>query len=321
MSSGKLDNLIIQMGWRSAQKGFARRRNGTQREIADTYNFGLGHTLLAMTFIGETYPTKAQRDAGVYNPHIEVLYPDSDTSGNIMFRYHDVKSILDSDLMNAPNLVFEAYTPLTGDPDSRFLGLNDGTAVYNVDSDKELVANLVEYNWEQISSFGGTDKNIDMYSYDIFQSQFSRAGTPALNFPKLRSDLIPRYRSGEDHYTHCFKFSNDSDGMGVSDEMIAKWKTENESTAWNFDSDTSSTLEDVVKKMKNSRYYHGTLNGLAILALVCGVPATVYMPTAVSLSQEQKALKKIFLNNGGTIMTQENFMLANQSIGFTEGNL
>ena len=68
--------------------------------------------------------------------------------------------------------------------------------------------------------------------------------------------------------------------------------------------------------MKNSRYYHGTLNGLAVLALVCGVPATVYMPRDVVLNQEQKALKKIFLNNGGTIMTQEDFLRANAVMDF-----
>tara|TARA_Y200000002_G_scaffold233692_1_gene193000 strand:- start:480 stop:1445 length:966 start_codon:yes stop_codon:yes gene_type:complete len=317
MSSGKLDNLVIQMGWRNPNKGFALRRAGTaSTDLNDHYNFGLGHTLLGMTFVIEHYPSKAQRDEGVYNPHIEVLYPDSDTSGNVWFRYNDVKAILDSDLMNAPNLVFNPYTPLTGDPDSRFLGLDDGSAVYAADSEGQLVDNLVQYNYDQVANFGGSEKNIIMKTFDVFQSQFSPFGGKALNFPPLRTDLIPRYRSGEDHYTHCFKFSNDSDGMGVSDAMITKWKTENEANAWNFDSDTSSSLEEVVKKMKNSRYYHGTLNGLAILALVCGVPATVYMPASVTLNQEQKALKKVFLHNGGTIMTQENFLMSSQAMDF-----
>ncbi len=313
MATRKLDNLVIQMGWRNPQKGFAIRRAGNAKtDMSGHYNFGLGHTLLGMTFINEHYPTKAERDEGVYNPHIEVLYPDSDTQGNIWFRYDDVKTILDSDLMNAPNLVFEPYTPLTGDPNSRFLGLEDGTAVYAADSEGELTENLVQYNYEQVQSFNGTDKNIIMKTYDIWQSQFGLSGNKSLSWVALRKDLKTRYRSGEDHYTHCFKFANDSDGMGVSAEMIAKWKSENEATAWNFDSDTSSSLEEVVKKMMNSRYYHGTLNGLAILALVCGVPATVYMPASVSLTQEQKALKKIFLHNGGTIMTQENFLLSSQ---------
>ena len=174
----------------------------------------------------------------------------------------------------------------------------------------------MQYNYDQVANFGGSEKNIIMKTFDVFQSQFSPFGGKTLNFPPLRSDLKTRYRSGEDHYTHCFKFANDSDGMGVSDEMIAKWKTENEADAWNFDSDTSSSLEEVVKKMMNSRYYHGTLNGLAILALLCGVPATVYMPASVSLNQEQKALKKVFLHNGGTIMTQETFLLSSQPMDF-----
>ena len=144
MATRKLDNLVIQMGWRNPQKGFAIRRAGNAKtDMSGHYNFGLGHTLLGMTFINEHYPTKAERDEGVYNPHIEVLYPDSDTQGNIWFRYDDVKTILDSDLMNAPNLVFEPYTPLTGDPNSRFLGLEDGTAVYAADSEGELTENLV----------------------------------------------------------------------------------------------------------------------------------------------------------------------------------
>ena len=316
MASGKLDNLVIQMGWRNPNKGFELRRQGlASTDLNNHYNFGLGHTLLGMTFVFEHYPSRAQRQEGKYNPHIEVLYPDSDTSGNIWFRYDDVKSILDSDWMNAPNLVFNPYTPLTGDPDSRFLGLEDGSAVYAADSEGQLVKNIVQYTYDQVANFGGVEKNANMKTYDIFQSQFSYTGSKALNWPPLRTDLIPRYRSGETHYTHCYKFSNDSDGMGVSEEFKTKWKSENTDT-WCFDSDTSSTLEEVVKKMKNSRYYHGTLNGLAVLALVCGVPATVYMPKDVVLNQEQKALKKVFLNNGGSIMTQEDFLKSKAVMDF-----
>ena len=46
------------------------------------------------------------------------------------------------------------------------------------------------------------------------------------------------------------------------------------------------------------------------------VHATVYMPKDVVLNQEQKALKKIFLNNGGSIMTQEDFLKSKAVMDF-----
>ena len=67
MASGKLDNLVIQMGWRNPNKGFELRRQGlASTDLNNHYNFGLGHTLLGMTFVFEHYPSRAQRQEGKY---------------------------------------------------------------------------------------------------------------------------------------------------------------------------------------------------------------------------------------------------------------
>ena len=104
-----------------------------------------------------------------------------------------------------------------------------GNAVdmYNADTDSELHKREVQFTVDKVLSTGGVDNKILVVSMDIFQSLFFKSsGSTTLKFPKLRPELEPRYRTGETHYTHSYKFGDDSEGVGLSAEFKNKWELE-----------------------------------------------------------------------------------------------
>lgn len=308
---------------RQKNKSYAARKKSYTMTDSDGINYGLFHSLTIQSQLVEYYPNATMRDVeDGYNPHFRVLYPDSDGNGKTYYRKKSMDSIFDSDWVNNPMIEWVDFIPYQSTyNDGKYNGLfffdsetNNHIDMYSANKDSELMTRMVKYHIDKVLSQGGVNEKIIIVDLDIFQSLFFN-GSSTLKFPKLRADLQPRYRSGETHYTHAYKFGNDSDGLGMSQEFKTKWTTEN-TDAYNFDDDKSSDLVSVVKKLKNSQYYHGTLNGLALLAIVCGVPTTVYIPNSATLTQEQKAMKKILKNNGASIQSMENFLIANQPMDF-----
>jgi|TARA_B100001093_G_scaffold160658_2_gene153042 hypothetical protein len=320
-----ITNINFRVLLRHRHKAKQARRKGYQYTDSDNVNFGLFHSLCLQSQLVDYFPNATQRaDSEAWSPIFKVLYPDSDGNGQILYRRKSMDSIFDSDWVNNPMMRWLPFVPYKDNYNELanehvfWIDSDTGNSVdmYNASTDSELHKREVQFVLDKVLSTGGVDNKIITVSMDIFQSLFFKSsGSTALTFPKLRTDLQPRYRSGETHYTHAHKFGDDSEGVGLSEEFKTKWKTEN-TDAWNFDSDTNTDLISVVKKLKNSKYYHGSLNGLALLALICGVPTTVYIPNSATLSEEQKAMRKILKNNGASIQAQENFLQSSQPMDF-----
>ena len=324
-TKGYYTNINFRVMLRLRHKAKEARRKGYHYTDSENVNFGLFHSLALQSQLVDYFPNATQRaDSEYINPYFRVLYPDSDGNGKTLYRKKSMDSIFDSDWVNNAQIRWLPFVPYQdnynhlADENVFWVDSDTGNAVdmYNANTDSELTKREVQFVLDKVLSKGGTDNKILTVSMDIFQSLFFKSsGSTALTFPKLRPELEPRYRTGETHYTHSYKFGDDSEGVGLSAEFKNKWELEH-TDVWNFDSDTSSDLVSVVKRLKNSKYYHGSLNGLALLALICGVPTTVYIPNSSTLSLEQKAMRKILKNNGASIQAEENFLQSSQPMDF-----